>query len=198
MSVMDSIEEKYQEEIAALKEENTALKVAFTEQRRWMGAGYDYLVERLKNVQSIAAGEIQDYAKTVERLNKLTATLKAELDTEKAIYKSLCEHHEAQTKHYEEQIAALNRIIDTQVSAQTACPVCSGDGRTISGMLCVCNGSGKITDAYDYLRKYNLELEKQIAGLEKTASEQDNCILHFQTRVAALKAEIERLREVKG
>ena len=94
----------------------------------------------------------------------------------------------------QEEIAALNRIIDTQVSAQTACPVCSGDGRTISGMLCVCNGSGKITDAYDYLRKYNLELEKQIAGLEKTASEQDNCILHFQTRVAALKAEIEKLK----
>ena len=36
--------------------------------------------------------------------------------------------------------------------------------------------------------------EEQIAALEKTATEQDNCILHFQARVAALKAEIERLK----
>ena len=35
---------------------------------------------------------------------------------------------------------------------------------------------------------------EKIAALEKTATEQDNCILHFQARVAALKAEIERLK----
>ena len=38
------------------------------------------------------------------------------------------------------------------------------------------------------------EARREIAALEKTATEQDNCILHFQARVAALKAEIEKLK----
>ena len=38
------------------------------------------------------------------------------------------------------------------------------------------------------------EKDNEIAALEKTATEQDDCILHFQMRVAALKAEVERLR----
>jgi len=45
----------------------------------------------------------------------------------------------------------------------------------------------------DILPVLKAKLE-QITGLEKTASEQDNCILHFQARVAALKAEIEQLK----
>ena len=34
--------------------------------------------------------------------------------------------------------------------------------------------------------------DKQIAALEKTATEQDDCILHFQARVAELKAKVDR------
>lgn len=103
----------FSEQIAALKDENTALTVALTEQRKRMGTEYDDLDEKLKNVQSIAVGEIQDYAKTVERLNKLTATLKAEFDTEKAMYKSMCEHHEAQTEDYDELKKQLEVRMET-------------------------------------------------------------------------------------
>jgi len=37
-------------------------------------------------------------------------------------------------------------------------------------------------------------LKAEIAALEKTATEQDDCILHFQARVAALTAEIEEFK----
>ena len=50
---------------------------------------------------------------------------------------------------------------------------------------------GKITELAN---RVTTEEQREIARLEKTATEQDNCILHFQARVAALKAEIERLK----
>ena len=58
------------DEIAALKDENTALTVALTEQRRRMGAEYDNLDEKLKNVQSIAAREIQKYRTVMEKIKE--------------------------------------------------------------------------------------------------------------------------------
>jgi len=49
----------------------------------------------------------------------------------------------------------------------------------------------------DSLKKLYELYEQQIAALEKTATEQDDCILHFQARVAALTADIECYEAMK-
>lgn len=60
-------------------------------------------------------------------------------------------HPEGRFVFYADHLAALE--------AAEVCPVCGGNGKTTHGGPCACNGSGKISDAYQYLRGQNLILE---------------------------------------
>lgn len=78
----ESDEHKNADELRSLVEKQasviTTLQNALTEQRRRMGAEYDDLDAKLKQVQSNVSWELKDYAKSMERANREIATLNAE------------------------------------------------------------------------------------------------------------------------
>uniref|UniRef100_A0A6M3KHS9 Uncharacterized protein n=1 Tax=viral metagenome TaxID=1070528 RepID=A0A6M3KHS9_9ZZZZ len=149
VSVMDSIEERYEEQIAALKHERNGYLNGQQQMQdtcnRLQDSIAKYAIEVL--VSGIKVRDKEIATLKIERgllrkhqaicecgglsidhnlsdnhqvsdmpppcpFSEQIATLMAELDTEKALYKSMCEHHEAQTKDYEEQIAALETEVE--------------------------------------------------------------------------------------
>ncbi len=90
----------------------------------------------------------------------------------------------------DEFISSLRRIVDTEsmvapsvlrmvtnrleqrskalrdATAENICDACVGTGEPISGLPCMCEGTGKMSDAARYLRQRVVELESRVSELE--------------------------------
>jgi|GEM_PF-5829057 len=97
--------EQMQDRITALEAEVEKCRQALVEQRRRMGSEYDDLDAKYKKLQSNASWELNDYAKTCERLNGENRNLKEEVKT----CRGVIEFWEDQSASFEAQLESSSK-----------------------------------------------------------------------------------------
>lgn len=88
-------------------------------------------------------------------------------------------------KHYADQarIAELEKQVE-QLHAENMCDACGGNGTPVSGLPCMCGGTGKASDAVNYLRQ-QLETLRNDLCLESAAhDETKQRIADLEKRIA--------------
>lgn len=57
------------------------------------------------------------------------------------------------------------------------CDACGGTGKPVSGLKCMCGGSGKMIDAFYYLRERIVETELENGRLRECLSELTDAVI---------------------